>query len=172
MNSKLDKNNEITDEEEYSGLSSKNLMIAVVCVSIFGFALMIGFSQNPGQGVIAANQDGENLVIKLTDVKPEAKFYYYEINDVKIKFFAVLGDDEQPHIAFDACDSCYAAKKGYLHVGSYMSCNNCGNVFQINSIGTENLSGGCWPSFLPVTIADGKILIKISDVIQKQWMFD
>jgi len=171
MNSKLDKNDELTNKEEYSGLSSKHLMIAVVCISIFGFALITGFQQNPAQSIIAAKQDGDNLVINLTDINPEVKFYYYKFNDVKIQFFAVLGEDNQPHIAFDACDSCYAAKKGYLHANPYMKCNNCGRTFLVTSIGTENLSGGCWPSFLPVVITDGIILIKISDVTQKLFMF-
>jgi uncharacterized membrane protein len=133
---------------------------------------MIGFQSSPEQsGIIAARQEGENLVINLADVNPAVKFYYYELNDVKIQFFAVLGEDDQPHIAFDACDSCYAAKKGYLHANPYMKCNNCGRTFLVTSIGTENLSGGCWPSFLPVVITDGKILIKISDVTQKLFMF-
>ena len=171
MNSKLD-NDEYTDEDEYGSLSSKNLVIAIVIVSIFGFALMIGFQPSPEQGgVMAATQDGDNLVINLADVNPEVKFYYYEFTDVKIQFFAVLGEDDQPHIAFDACDSCYAAKKGYLHANPYMKCNNCGRTFLVTSIGTENLAGGCWPSYLPVVITDGKILIKISDVTQKLFMF-
>ena len=172
MKSKLENNDEYVDEDEYGSLSSKNLVIAIVCISIFGFALMIGFQPNPEQGgVIVAKQDGDNLVINLADVKPEVKFYYYEFSDVNIQFFAVLGDDNQPHIAFDACDSCYAAKKGYLHANPYMKCNNCGRTFLVTSIGTENLAGGCWPSFLPVAITDGKILIKISDVTQKLFMF-
>ena len=132
---------------------------------------MVGFQQNPGQGVIAAKQDGDNLVITLTDVKVDAKFYYYQPNEVKIRFFAVLGSDDQPHIAIDACDSCYAAKKGYLHVNWHMKCNNCGRTFLVTDIGTENISGGCWPSYLPVTIEKGKILIKISDVVKKEFMF-
>ena len=171
MSSKINKNDVETKEEEFEGISTKKLITAVVCISIFGFALMIGFPQNSGQGVIAATQEGENLVIKLSEVTSEAKFYYYKPNIVKIQFFAVLGTDDQPHIAIDACDSCYGAKKGYLHANPYMKCNNCGRTFLVTSIGTENLLGGCWPSYLPVSIDDGNILIKISDVVTKEFMF-
>ena len=171
MSSKINKNDVKTNEEEFEGIGTKKLIAAVVCISIFGFALMVGFPQNPGQGTIAATQEGENLVIKLSEVTSEAKFYYYKPNSVKIQFFAVLGTDDQPHIALDACDSCYAAKKGYTHVNTYMECNNCGLTFLVTSIGTDNLQGGCWPSYLPVSIVDGKVQIKISDVVTKEFMF-
>ena len=171
MNSKLDKNTELTSEEEYEGVSSKKLVLAVVVISIIGFALLIGFQQNPGEGVIAAKQEGNNLVIELDDITYEASFYYYKTNNVKIKFFAILGADNQPHIAFDACDACYAAKMGYVHFDPYMKCLNCGNTYLVSSLGTENLTGGCWPSYLPFTIADGKIVINKSVVTQKLFMF-
>ncbi|PWI48084.1 hypothetical protein CEE45_08650 [Candidatus Heimdallarchaeota archaeon B3_Heim] len=172
MNNKLEGNDEIPHKEEYRGFSSKHMVLAVVFISIFSFALIIGLQEIPEQEVIAAKQDGENLIIQLDDVTAKAKFYFYQIADVKIKFFAVLGFDNQPHIAFDACDVCYEAKQGYAQEDPYMRCLNCGNTFLVSGIGTENLSGGCWPSHLPVMITDGKIIIKISDVIQKQFMFD
>jgi uncharacterized membrane protein len=171
MNSKIDNSDVEIYEEEFDGISTKKLIMAVVCISIFGFALMISFQQNPGQAVTAATQEGENLVIPLSEVTSTAKFYYYKPNSVKIKFFALLGTDDQPHIALDACDSCYAAKRGYIHANPYMQCNNCGRTFLVTSIGTENLQGGCWPSYLPMSTVDGKIQIKISDVVAKEFMF-
>ena len=172
MNSKLDDNHEQTSEEEFGGLSSKQLVLAVVFISIFSFALIVGSQDRPEQGVVAAKQDGDNLIIMLNDVTANAKFYYYRVADVKIQFFTVLGSDNQPHTAFDACDACYEAKQGYTHKDPYMKCGNCGKTFLVSGIGTANLSGGCWPSHLPVMITDGKIIIKISDVTQKQFMFD
>ena len=111
------------------------------------------------------------MIIKVTDVKPNAKFYYYQVNEVQIKFFTVLGFDNQAHIAFDACDVCYESKRGYAHEDPYMTCLNCGNTFLVDGIGTENLAGGCWPSYLPVSITAGQILIEVSDVTQKLYMF-
>ena len=171
MNQKMDTDNEDYYEEEYGGISSKNLITAVICISIFGFALIASIQQNPGPSVIAATQEGENLVIELKDVTPKARFYYHEVDNIKVRFFAVLGTDDQPHIAIDACDSCYAAKLGYTHANPYMKCNNCGRTFLITSIGTENLLGGCWPSYLPITFDDGRILVKVSDVESKTFMF-
>jgi len=56
----------------------------------------------------------------------------------------VKGSDEKIHLAIDACDVCYESKLGYKQTGNVMTCNNCGQTFPINSIGTENLKGGSW----------------------------
>ncbi len=157
--------------DEYDGLSSKHLGIAVACIAVFTFALIIALQPGPEQNTIAAKQEGENLVIKVKDVKPDAKFYFYEVENVKIKFFAVLGFDNNPHIAFDACDVCYEAKKGYAHEDPYMRCRNCDNTFLVDGIGTENVAGGCWPSYLPISIIENQIVIEITEITQKLWMF-
>ena len=37
-----------------------------------------------------------------------------------------------------------------------MVCNNCGNKYPIDGLGTENKNpGGCWPGYLPSTVSDG-----------------
>ena len=83
-----------------------------------------------------------------------------------------MGSDEKVRIAFDACDVCFAEKKGYRQNGDVMVCNNCGKQFHIDGIGTENVQGGCWPSYLPMTSTDGDVRIKISDVVSKKYMFE
>ncbi|MFX0117286.1 MAG: Fe-S-containing protein, partial [Candidatus Hodarchaeota archaeon] len=69
-------------------------------------------------------------------------------------------------------DVCYESKKGYSQNRNKMHCNNCGQEFAINSLGTENLEGGCWPSYLPVTESDGKLTIAISDLESKKYLFE
>ena len=41
----------------------------------------------------------------------------------------------------------------------------------INSLGTENTRGGCWPSYLPMKIEGDDVVIQISDLEVKSWMF-
>ncbi len=45
--------------------------------------------------------------------------------------------------ALDACDVCFAAKKGYRQEGDDMVCNNCGNHF--HSAQVNEVRGGCNP---------------------------
>ena len=75
------------------------------------------------------------------------------------------------HVAFDACDVCYEAKKGYRQNGDVMHCINCGKEFSITSIGVENTVGGCWPSFLPMNSDGNDVVIKIADLESKSYMF-
>ncbi|MFX0086213.1 MAG: DUF2318 domain-containing protein [Candidatus Hodarchaeota archaeon] len=146
---------------------------AIILISIVSFAAIIFLqgNNNPRNQFLIPQQEGDNLILSLSSLNTNAKFYRYRLDDVNIDFFAVIGSDVQPHIAFDACDVCYSEKKGYEQNDNMMVCKNCGNQFFIDSIGTENQQGGCWPSYLPVTIVNGEAHIKISDVAQKKYMF-
>lgn len=152
-----------------------SFMKAVFIIAIIGFSAIVMISSlsnsSSGKKIYTPLQDGNNLIIAESSLNANAKFYSYTDNNVKIYFFAMLGTDNEVHIAFDACDVCYTEKKGYSQDGTNMVCNNCGNVFLITSIGTENLQGGCWPSHLPVLINNGEISMTISDIVLKRYMF-
>ena len=109
--------------------------------------------------------------IPISEIGDNAKFYNYDTNGVEVKYFAVRGSDGDIHVAFDACDVCYQAKKGYRQSGDIMQCLNCGKQYPINSCGTENTAGGCWPSYLPMSIKGENVIIEKSDLEQKNWMF-
>ena len=99
-------------------------------------------------------------------------YYSIDANGVEVRFFALRGNDGKIRVAMDACDVCYDAKKGYRQGGDDMVCNNCGNKYPSNGLGTENLKGGCWPSHLPMKVEDGIVKIKASDIKAKRFMFD
>lgn len=117
------------------------------------------------------NQSETDIFIPLSNLSTTASFYSYESEGVTIRFFAVLDASGNVHAAFDACDVCYEAKKGYRQNGNVMRCINCGQEFSINSIGVDNTAGGCWPSFLPIVIDDGNVVVKIADLEEKRYMF-
>jgi len=103
--------------------------------------------------------------IPLANVTTTAKFYTHKTKtNVDVKFFAVMGSDGAPHVAFDACDVCYKAKLGYKQLGTVMQCRNCGRKFPINSIGTKNKGGGCWPGFVPKTVTKTSVQILHKDI--------
>ena len=114
---------------------------------------------------------GSMISIPKSDITSTAKYYSYDSNGIEIKYFAVKGSDGEIHVALDACDVCYGAKKGYAQVGDLMQCINCGNQYPINSLGSENTVGGCWPSYLPIKIEGENILINESDLEEKRYMF-
>ena len=119
-----------------------------------------------------ASDDSGETIIKLSDISENAKFYEYEYNGKIIKYFVVKADDGSIKTAFDACDVCYEAGKGYTQEGKYMVCNNCGNKYLITDLGTENKKGGgCWPGYLPSSVNDDRVIIKNSDLENEAWRF-
>ncbi len=128
-------------------------------------------TQNPSPAT-PADQLGDDLVIQLSSLDEEAEFYSYSADGVSIHFFAVIGSDGNVHIAIDACDVCYPDRKGYYQDNLVMVCRNCRNTFIIDGIGTENLQGGCWPSYLPMRIENDQVLIKKADIEAKKYMFE
>ncbi len=83
----------------------------------------------------------------------------------EIWYFVVISPSSGGiRVAFDACDVCWAAYKGYMQVGANMRCNNCGNTYGIEGLGTSNTGGGCWPGFLPRTVDATDVIINISDI--------
>jgi len=123
--------------------------------------------------VIQSNNESEEAVVKISisEIETSVKWYIYNSNGVSTKYFAAKGSDGKIHVAIDACDVCYSSKLGYEQTDNVMTCRNCGQTFPINSIGTENLSGGCWPSYLPYEVDSEKVIISKSELDQKQFMF-
>jgi len=160
----------------------KNKMIfATFLIAIGSISVIVYFSLPAGE-VIEINkeisddstiiQTDAEIKIPLSEIDESVDFYSYDSNGVEIKYFTVKGSDGQPRIALDACDVCYHAKKGYTQIDDVMQCINCGLEFSINGIGTENIKGGCWPSFLQKTSLDDYLVIKISDLEAKKYMFN
>ncbi len=156
----------------------KLMAMSVMLIAIISIVIVISMSNNPNDydkssepaqssDVISETEVG----IPLSDISDNAKFYSYDANGVKVKYFVVKGSDGDVHVAFDACDVCYREKKGYSQNGEVMRCINCGRQYPINSCGTENTAGGCWPSYLPRRIEGEYVIIEKSDLAQKKWMF-
>jgi len=120
----------------------------------------------------AAPQQNETEVrIPLSDIGTTATFYSYDSDGITVRYFAVKDVQGNAHVAFDACDVCYEAKKGYKQNDQEMQCLNCGQQFSITNIGSENIAGGCWPSYLNMKIDGNDVVIKIADLEAKSYMF-
>lgn len=100
-------------------------------------------------------------VAKLADGK--ARFYKFEDGGKEIAFFAVKASDGSYKVAFDACDACFSAKKGYEQQGDKMNCKNCNQKFAINRLG-PNATGGCNPGYLPHQLNGNNLSIKTDDL--------
>ncbi len=159
-------------------MKKKMVLISVVAVVVILFlGGCTGTTQNKNNSNTNTDynsvpqQNETEVRIPISDIITTAKFYSYDSNGVSVRYFAVKDKQGTVHVAFDACDVCYEAKKGYKQNGDVMQCLNCGKTFSITSIGTENTAGGCWPSFLPMNIDGNNVVITIADLEAKSYMF-
>ncbi|MDY6932228.1 MAG: Fe-S-containing protein, partial [Halobacteriota archaeon] len=101
---------------------TRNALIAsivVIVAAILGVYLVMS-SNGPGSTFYSepaqtpSLQSGVDIRIPLSEISSDAKFYSYEtVDGVTVRYFAVIGTDGEVHVATDACDQCYGARKGY-----------------------------------------------------------
>lgn len=103
------------------------------------------------------------VTIPLADISSKAQFFKFVDGRKEIAFFVVKAADGSVKSAFDACDACYRAKKGYDQQGDKMNCNNCNQKFAINRLG-PNATGGCNPGYLPGSVTGTTLTIKVTDL--------
>lgn len=161
--------------------TQKTIIVVMVCLAIIVSVAVFLMTGNDTNDIIQKTESeseqptipetGTEVKIPLSKITTDANFYTYDADGTIVKYFAIKDSGDNVHVAFDACDVCYGAKKGYTKAGSDMQCINCGNRYAISGLGTENLRGGCWPSFLPMNIDGDDVVIQISDLEAKSWMF-
>jgi len=157
----------------------KNMKIAfsigavfLICIGLFMVSTLPNTSTNDKSESKTVASEGNEIKILASEITDEATFYSYATDEgVDIGYFAVRNLDGEVRVAFDACDVCYNAKKGYRQNGDVMHCINCGLEFAISGLGTLNSGGGCWPSNLPMKIDGDYIIIETSDLEDKRFMF-
>ena len=164
--------------EQKRNKTKKIMAISTVFIIVIGLGIYFMMYSDEKIDVKDVESDPKSIIQTATQIKiptnginGDASFYSYDYNGVKIKYFAVRGSDGEVRVAMNACDVCYHVKKGYIQDENEMRCINCGLKYSISGLGTTNLEGGCWPSYLPKTIEDDLVVINIDDLEAKRYMF-
>lgn len=100
----------------------------------------------------------------------KARHFEHIDGNFTIKFFILKSSDGIIRAAFDACDVCWPAGKGYYQEGDNMVCRNCGRRFA--SVLVNEVKGGCNPAPLKRTLQDGKLIIQIKDILEGKQYFN
>jgi uncharacterized membrane protein len=120
-----------------------------------------------GDGVVKVGDlpvsDGAVRLAASTFDDGQARWYTYPTDGGDIEFFVLKSDDGVVRAAFNACDVCFLAKKGYHQEGDEMVCNNCGQRFP--SALVNEVRGGCNPSPLERTIEGDELIIQVDDIL-------
>jgi uncharacterized membrane protein len=115
--------------------------------------------QSTAAAVTPIEADGEVYRIPLDRVSQQAAFFRAETASGSVPFFAVRDASGEVHVALDACQSCYAAKKGYTQRGAAMQCRNCGLTFPVAGITDMGDRGGCHPISLPAKVEGAAVAV-------------
>ena len=140
--------------------------LAVLMVSIFSITLI--HESQAAFGLFGSHKkikdvDGR-IEIPLNKVNDgKAHYFQYENNNTSVRFFVIKSRDGVVRAAFDACDVCFHAKKGYSQDGEFMICNNCGRRFHSSRINV--VEGGCNPAPLRRQVVGDKLVIMAADVV-------
>lgn len=113
-------------------------------------------------GPKAVQAQGGEVRIPVSEVSDgDAHHFRYTGEGPELKFF-LIRSGETLRAAFDACDVCYHAKKGYTQDKEFMICNNCGMRFHASRIG--DVKGGCNPAPLRHRVEGGEVVISLADL--------
>ena len=100
----------------------------------------------------------------------KARHFQHVAGKFTIKYFVLKSSDGVIRAAFDACDVCWPAGKGYYQDGDVMVCRNCGRRFA--SVLVNEVKGGCNPAPLTRNVANGKVVIQVKDILEGKQYFN
>jgi len=152
--------------EEPRRKTTLHIVLAGIALLMVAGAAFAYVSTRGGGGTETATAQaaaGGDVKIALADVADgKAHFYSYDAGGTQVKYFVLKSSDGKVRAAFDACDVCYAQKKGYHQEGDEMVCNNCGRRFPSTKI--NEVEGGCNPSPVDRTIKGDSLVLKTADL--------
>lgn len=87
----------------------------------------------------------------------------YESNGTNIQLIAVKGSDGTPRLSLNTCQVCNPSPKAYFkEQNGRLVCQNCGNVFTVDSVGET--TGGCNPMYIDYKNTGGKLTVSAADL--------
>ncbi len=145
------------------------VLVLVVAIVAAGGWFLFGTQSMGGPEVVSAGQDGKVRFAAADFNDGKAKFYRFKGQSGPIDFFVVRSHDGVIRSAFDTCDVCYKALKGYRQEGDDMVCNNCDQRFKTDMINV--VKGGCNPAPLNRQQVGETIVISANDINRGAWYF-
>jgi uncharacterized membrane protein len=151
------------------------IIVALVGVALIAGAAvfyMNGTASNESAVAPAPAAANNTFVSFPVSLFADGKARHFEHVDGKhtIKYFILKSSDGVIRAAFDACDVCWPAGKGYYQEGDHMVCRNCGRRFA--SVRINEVKGGCNPAPLNRSVENGKLIIQIEDIQEGRQYFN
>lgn len=134
----------------------KVLALAALALAALAAYFVVGSGGSAAGGGLKV--EGGEVSIPASELGEKARFYEYKTASGKtVSFFAMRGADGVYRAALNACDVCFAGKKGYRQEGEDMVCNKCGMHFPAAKV--NEVKGGCNPIGLERKVEGGRVRI-------------
>ncbi|MDJ0721155.1 MAG: DUF2318 domain-containing protein [Desulfobacterales bacterium] len=154
-------------------------VIAVLVVAaVAGGYMLIG--NQSGTAPAAAVQAAPQTVPPATDNRVtypvamfadgKARHFDFKDGEHTIRYFVLKSADGVLRAAFDACDVCWPAGKGYYQEGDVMVCRNCNRRFVSTKV--NEVKGGCNPAPLNRRVEGDMLVIEVDDIRSGRGYFD
>ena len=151
---------------QFQGAGRRRRLPVILAVAVVAVAAIVAGFVVLGRGAsgadVVAVQNGKVVLPAAQFTYGTARFYAYDANGTRVKFFAVADAKGKVHVALDACEVCYPKKLGYKQGGQFMQCNNCGKKFRTDRLDQE--TGGCNPVPVQSDGAAGNVVISAGDL--------
>ncbi len=100
----------------------------------------------------------------------KARHFDFKDGQHTIRYFVIKSADGVLRAAFDACDVCWPAGKGYYQDGDVMVCRNCNRRFVSTKV--NEVKGGCNPAPLNRRVEGDMLVIEADDIRAGKGYFD
>lgn len=167
--SERDSKREQFNESPSSGKKLLPVFVVLIAVVAVGAWFLFGSSATGGPELVSAGQDGKIRFSSVDFNDGKARFYRFNGQSGPVDFFIVRSHDGVIRSAFDTCDVCYKALKGYRQEGDDMVCNNCDQRFKTDMINV--VKGGCNPAPLQRQQVGETVVIATNDIEKGAWYF-
>jgi uncharacterized membrane protein len=150
-------------------------VLIIVCGAVLA-AKLFWFKDNTSGREVVSNTSDQIITtdhishpLRLFD-DGQARHFSFPMQGLTIRYFIIKSADGVLRAAFDACDVCWKANKGYYQEGDNMVCGNCGRRFASNLV--NEVQGGCNPAPLPRLVKNDRLIIKKDDMLKGRVYFD
>lgn len=153
----------------------RSLWIVLVFAGLLAGGLISYFQTDPESRAERSPAGGSSTVSSFvmpvsTFDDGKAHFFTHKAGGTEIRYFVLKSSDGVLRAAFDACDVCWQAGKGYAQAADAMVCRNCGQRFA--SVRVNEVKGGCNPAPLTRKVENGNLIIEAGDILQGKGYFD
>jgi uncharacterized membrane protein len=142
-------------------------LAGIALIAVITVAALIAMNRGGGAEAATATAAAPSgdVTIPVAQVNDgKAHFYSFDAGGTNVKYFVLADKNGKVRAALDACEVCFAQKKGYHQEGDTMVCNNCGKVFPSDQINV--VTGGCNPIPLEKKISGGQLTITTDSLTQ------